>query len=246
MTSKRPGPNDYDGDRTTLKKPRINTLGSEDSVHSSRIPIRLPFGKSYADYSNHDLKDDHDQRPIWVCPDGHIFLETFSPIYRYAYDFIISIAEPVSRPAMIHEYVLTPFSLRAAVTVELKTEDIIHLLRKLCKTKELPSEVINYIKKYTMRYGLASSVLKDNRCFIETTEDKVARELMNSPNLFGKIWHAKETDEGTKGGQGKMDEDVVEEDEDDLFEEGTFSKREVNPFAYAGANALYSEYGRKE
>ena len=26
------------------------------------------------------------RRPLWVTPDGHIFLETFSPIYKQAYD----------------------------------------------------------------------------------------------------------------------------------------------------------------
>ena len=31
-----------------------------------------------------------------MCPDGRIFLETFSPVYRQAYDFLIAIAEPVS------------------------------------------------------------------------------------------------------------------------------------------------------
>lgn len=41
--------------------------------------------------------------PLWVCPDGRIFLETFSPVYRQAYDFLIAIAEPVSRPETIHE-----------------------------------------------------------------------------------------------------------------------------------------------
>ena len=37
-------------------------------------------------------------RPLWVCPDARIFLETFSPVYKQAYDFLIAIAEPVSRP----------------------------------------------------------------------------------------------------------------------------------------------------
>lgn len=40
-------------------------------------------------------------RPIWVCPDGHIFLESFSPLYQQAYDFLIAIAEPVSRYATL-------------------------------------------------------------------------------------------------------------------------------------------------
>ena len=41
--------------------------------------------------------DDHMSRPIWVCADGHIMLETHSPIYKQAYDFLIAIAEPECR-----------------------------------------------------------------------------------------------------------------------------------------------------
>ena len=64
-------------------------------------------------------------RPLWVCPDGRIFLETFSPVYRQAYDFLIAIAEPVCRPECVHEYVLTPHSLYAAVSIGLTTQTII-------------------------------------------------------------------------------------------------------------------------
>lgn len=39
------------------------------------------------------LKKDHEARPLWVAPDGHIFLETFSPVYKHARDFLIAIAE---------------------------------------------------------------------------------------------------------------------------------------------------------
>ncbi|KAH9399338.1 Solute carrier organic anion transporter member 5A1 [Tyrophagus putrescentiae] len=35
----------------------------------------------------------------------NIFLETFSPLYKQAQDFLITIAEPVSRPETIHRYV---------------------------------------------------------------------------------------------------------------------------------------------
>ena len=32
--------------------------------------------------------------PLWLCPDGRIFLESFSPIYKAACDFLIAVAEP--------------------------------------------------------------------------------------------------------------------------------------------------------
>lgn len=54
-----------------------------------------------------ELRKDHESRPLWVAPNGHIFLETFSPVYKHAHDFLIAIAEPVCRPEFIHEYKLT-------------------------------------------------------------------------------------------------------------------------------------------
>jgi DNA excision repair protein ERCC-3 len=51
-------------------------------------------------------------------------LEAFSPLYRDATDFLIAIAEPVSRPTYIHEYILTPYSLYAAVSVGLTKNEI--------------------------------------------------------------------------------------------------------------------------
>jgi hypothetical protein len=39
------------------------------------------------------LKPDHASRPLWVAPDGHVFLESFSPVYRHAHDFLIAISE---------------------------------------------------------------------------------------------------------------------------------------------------------
>ena len=49
------------------------------------------------DFTKLELKPDHVNRPLWACADGRIFLETFSPLYKQAYDFLIAIAEPVCR-----------------------------------------------------------------------------------------------------------------------------------------------------
>jgi len=97
------------------------------------------------DFSWLHLKPDHASRPLWISPeDGHIILEAFSPIAEQAQDFLTAISEPVSRcvierevdiepthvsrrPAFIHEYKLTSYSLYAAVSVGLQTEDIIEV-----------------------------------------------------------------------------------------------------------------------
>jgi hypothetical protein len=95
----------------------------------------LGCSTSGSDFRDLVLKGDHTHRPLWVCPDGRIFLETYSPIYRQAYDFLIAIAEPVCRPESVHEYVLTPHSLYAAVSVGLETETIISVLNRLSKVR---------------------------------------------------------------------------------------------------------------
>ncbi|GER30337.1 homolog of xeroderma pigmentosum complementationgroup B 1 [Striga asiatica] len=113
------------------------------------------------DFSKLELKPDHVNRPLWACADGRIFLETFSPLYKQAYDFLIAIAEPVCRPESMHEYNLTPHSLYAAVSVGLETETIISVLNKLSKTK-LPKEMIDFIHGSTANYGkVLKKLLKD-------------------------------------------------------------------------------------
>jgi DNA excision repair protein ERCC-3 len=53
--------------------------------------------------------------------------------------------QPVSRPEGIHEYKLTSYSLYAAVSVGLQTQDIIEYLKKLSKT-DIPDGIIEYIR----------------------------------------------------------------------------------------------------
>lgn len=52
-----------------------------------------------------------------------------------AYDFLVAISEPVSRPEFVHEYKLTPYSLYAAVAVSIDTESIIKVLNRLSKVQ---------------------------------------------------------------------------------------------------------------
>ncbi|XP_010568127.1 PREDICTED: TFIIH basal transcription factor complex helicase XPB subunit [Haliaeetus leucocephalus] len=123
------------------------------------------------------LKADHASRPLWVAPDGHIFLEAFSPVYKYAQDFLVAIAEPVCRPTHIHEYKLTAYSLYAAVSVGLQTSDITDYLQKLSKTG-VPDGIIQFIKLCTVSYGKVKLVLKHNRYFVESTHPDVIQQLL--------------------------------------------------------------------
>ncbi|KAH0974859.1 hypothetical protein GBA52_016758 [Prunus armeniaca] len=147
----------------------ITQLDDEDAYFGGEDiddDVRDGEGKK-RDFTKLELKPDHINRPLWACADGRIFLETFSPLYKQAYDFLIAIAEPVCRPESMHEYNLTPHSLYAAVSVGLETETIISVLNKLSKTK-LPKEMIDFIHGSTANYGKVKLVLKKNRYFVES------------------------------------------------------------------------------
>ncbi|CAL1270572.1 unnamed protein product [Larinioides sclopetarius] len=127
-----------------------------------------------------ELRVDHESRPLWVAPDGHIFLEAFSPVYKHAHDFLIAISEPVCRPEHIHEYRLTAYSLYAAVSVGLQTNDIIEYLKRLSKTS-IPDGIVEFIKLCTVSYGKIKLVLKHNRYFIESPFPDVLQKLLKDP-----------------------------------------------------------------
>ncbi|XP_078407446.1 general transcription and DNA repair factor IIH helicase/translocase subunit XPB [Cetorhinus maximus] len=122
------------------------------------------------DLTNFDTASAH-------APDGHIFLEAFSPVYKYAQDFLVAIAEPVCRPIHTHEYKLTAYSLYAAVSVGLQTSDIIEYLQKLSKTS-IPDGIMQFIQLCTVSYGKVKLVLKHNRYFVESTHPDVIQRLL--------------------------------------------------------------------
>ncbi|CDR99717.1 probable SSL2-DNA helicase [Sporisorium scitamineum] len=130
------------------------------------------------DFTKMPLKLDHASRPLWISPDdGHIILEGFSPLAEQAQDFLIAIAEPVSRPAYIHEYKLTPYSLYAAVSVGLQPNDIIEVLNRLSKVP-VPDTVLDFIREYTASFGKIKLVLKQNKYFVESAHPEILQTLL--------------------------------------------------------------------
>lgn len=126
------------------------------------------------------LKDAHHTKPMWVSPDGVIILEMFSYQSKQAQDFLIAIAEPVSRPAMMHEYKLTAYSLYAAASVGLKTEDIIDTMDRFSKNK-IPLSILNFIRSCTTSYGKIKLVIRQGRYFIESQDGQNIFFLYKDP-----------------------------------------------------------------
>ncbi|KAL9655405.1 hypothetical protein ABK040_011246 [Willaertia magna] len=156
---------------------------NEETKKSQELLIQAIFSQRSAiqfDHSKLNLKPDHKIRPVWVCegPEKkfHIFMETFSPIYQSAYDFLVAVAEPVSRPENLHEYVLTEYSLYAAVSIGMDTEQIIEKLDTLSKVT-LSDAVKGFIKDVTKKYGNVKLVLQKNRFFVESPSRDILRKI---------------------------------------------------------------------
>lgn len=175
-----------------LAENTVEDLGDDDDGNGDGVPAAASQKLSTAsvedefgakDYrSQMELRPDHSSRPLWVAADGHIFLEAFSPVYKHAHDFLIAISEPVCRPHHIHEYMLTSYSLYAAVSVGLQTQDIIEYLRRLSKTT-IPDGIIEFIKLCTVSYGKVKLVLKHNRYFVESPFPDVLQKLLKDSTI---------------------------------------------------------------
>lgn len=152
-------------------------------IPTDYVPDAVSKSFNKGDFSYLRLKPDHFSRPIWISPkDGRIILESFSPLAEQAQDFLITIAEPVSRPSHIHEYKITPYSLYAAVSVGLETDDIIQVLNRLSKVPVAES-IINFIRGATVSYGKVKLVLKHNRYFVESAQADVLQMLLKDPEI---------------------------------------------------------------
>lgn len=83
----------------------------------------------------------------------------------------------VCRPAMIHEYKLTSYSLYAAVSVGLQTNDIIEVLNRLSKVP-VPDSIVAFIRGCTLSYGKVKLVLKHNKYFVESSHPETLQLLL--------------------------------------------------------------------
>ncbi|XP_078487194.1 excision repair cross-complementing rodent repair deficiency, complementation group 3 [Ciona intestinalis] len=169
---------DFEDDQEVQAKavPAAAGRNIDSNTNTGSSALLDKFGaKDYR--SNMEMKKDHASRPLYLAPDGHIFLESFSPVYKHARDFLIAISEPICRPKFIHEFRLTPYSLYAAVSVGLDTEDIIEYLGRLSKTS-IPPGIVEFIRLCTQSYGKVKLVLKHNKYYVESSHVDVIQTLL--------------------------------------------------------------------
>jgi len=129
------------------------------------------------DLSDLQLHENHACRPLWIDEDGYIISEAFHPLSSKVSEFLIAIAEPVSRPELIQEFVITETSLRAAVSSGMDVEQIVDTLRKLCKC-ELDSRFVYNIISMGKSIGKLKLVLRDARHFLVATDPVLLQILV--------------------------------------------------------------------
>eukprot|EP01053_Blabericola_migrator_P000439 Blabericola_migrator_1__438@NODE_1104_length_5428_cov_159_283343_g756_i0_p1_GENE_NODE_1104_length_5428_cov_159_283343_g756_i0NODE_1104_length_5428_cov_159_283343_g756_i0_p1_ORF_typecomplete_len427_score91_32Helicase_C_3/PF13625_6/8_4e35ResIII/PF04851_15/7_7e02ResIII/PF04851_15/5_9e10AAA_30/PF13604_6/1_8AAA_30/PF13604_6/2_4SNF2_N/PF00176_23/0_0051AAA_11/PF13086_6/5_9e02AAA_11/PF13086_6/0_069_NODE_1104_length_5428_cov_159_283343_g756_i016162896 len=119
------------------------------------------------DFSGLNIRPGDDDRPLLVCPNGYIFLETTTPASPEAGEFLIAIAEPVSRPETIHEFQITVFSLYAALSMGIQLQELLDGLDRYSKN-EIPSVLERELRNHGSSFGKVKLVLRDGKYFIES------------------------------------------------------------------------------
>jgi DNA excision repair protein ERCC-3 len=134
------------------------------------------------DFTGLQPRPDCQNRPIRIDGSGKIILVSFHPLAPQVQDFLITIAEPLSRPTFLHEYTITTHSLYAAFSAGLRPIDIIDTLDRFLKS-EMPPNVVEYIKQCGKSYGKVKMVLRDNKYFVEAADPDILQLLLKDPQV---------------------------------------------------------------
>ena len=161
---------------------RVHTAG----MLPTRIRVQAPVPITGTDLSeeqsvveeNMTLRAGHENRPLWVCHDGRIYFEAglYPEIANPVSEFLIAIAEPICRPKFIHEFQITVFSLYAAISLGMSSEEILESLNKFSKN-ELDPKLAEYISMHGRRIGKLRLVLRRHHYYIESVEEGLIRTL---------------------------------------------------------------------
>lgn len=90
----------------------------------------------------------------------------------------------LNRPEFIHEYKLTTYSLYAAVSVGLETNDILEVLNRYSKVP-VPDSIAKFIRDCTSSYGKVKLVLKHNKYYVESGHPDTIQKLLRDPIIRG-------------------------------------------------------------
>jgi len=122
------------------------------------------------------------EKPIWILSDGYLIFETFSGFLEEIQDFLVTVSEPVIRTTLIHEYILTPYALYAAVTSGIDAKEIIYILETLSKN-HLPKIALKMISLCTSLYRKLHLILYKSIYYIYSPENNFLKIVLGDKIL---------------------------------------------------------------
>lgn len=110
--------------------------------------------------------------------------ESFREVFPAIHSTLLSVAEAVSRPPLMHMYHLTPFSLGAAVANGVSCDEVLHFLRRHSYGFETEAESIErFVRTCMQRYGLARVVTQGTRTMVQCKTRELAESLLGDAVL---------------------------------------------------------------
>ncbi|KAK7196113.1 DNA repair helicase and transcription factor protein [Novymonas esmeraldas] len=122
-----------------------------------------------------------------IQSDGFITIiaESFRASYESIRPTLSALAEAISRPSLVHEYRLTPFSLGAAVSNGIGAVEAATFLETyaygLADDGERRGEVRRFIESCMGRYHRARIVIDMERTVVQCKDEETARMLLSDP-----------------------------------------------------------------
>ncbi|XQJ29932.1 DNA repair helicase and transcription factor protein, putative [Leishmania guyanensis] len=116
--------------------------------------------------------------------DGYIMIlaESFRGSYETIRPLLTTLAEAVSRPSLIHEYRLTPFSLGAAVSNGIDATEATTFLETyaygLAGCSERRQRVRQFIESCMRRYNLVRVIIDSARTLVQCKNEETAQMLL--------------------------------------------------------------------
>jgi len=203
--------------------------------------------KGFIDFSNLKRQARHRDAPLWVCPNGDIYLEAFSPFYQKAKDFLQQCSEPKYdsvlwpcahfffdimrfahnrfRPQFIHKYSLNVQSIYSAVSVGLSGKDILTKLRIFSKL-EIPESVTEFVTKTADACGKIHMTLSKGKYFLESESQAALLKLLSEPTILEDARRA-------IGGARLSPQELIRSKEVNFSEETDLSDRSIRELEMA-------------
>ncbi|KAG5496453.1 hypothetical protein JKF63_02755 [Porcisia hertigi] len=120
-----------------------------------------------------------------IQSDGYITIiaESFRSSYGAIRPFLMALAEAISRPSLMHEYRVTPFSLGAAVSSGIDAAEATTFLETyaygLAENSARRQLVRQFIQSCMMRYNLARIIIDSERTVVQCKDEETAQMLLH-------------------------------------------------------------------